>query len=99
MHRHAMSWQGLLRVKQTIKSGLVIISEMYSGSLLVYHCLLCCARPFAANSRAFVKDIMKNVWETGQIENEISVNLLIYDFPAYTLCHKVAAQARALDKA
>lgn len=47
----------------------MIITEMFSGSLLVYY-----SRP---NSRAFVNEIMKDAWETGQIENEIAVDLLI----------------------
>lgn len=54
------------------------------------------------NSRAFVKDIMKDAWETGWIENEIAVHLLIYDFPKHSTIkwlHKGVVQAFALDKA
>lgn len=72
----------------------VIITEMYSGSLLVYyspHFLLCSAQP---NSRSFVNEIMKDAWETGQIENDISVDLLIW-LP-YTFNHKMAPQRSCL---
>ncbi len=71
-----------------MKSGLVIISEMYSGSLLAYYsnpCLLCSVWPYATNSRAFENDVVKDAWETAQIENKIALDLQIYDIAYKTL--------------
>lgn len=65
-----------------MKSGLVIISEMYSGSLLAYLSnpfLLCSVWPFVTNSRAFENDVVKDAWETAQIENKIALDLQTYD--------------------